>query len=56
LSLLGLAIVFLVIALIAYAVGARGIAGFTMEIAKILIVVFLILFVLTLLFGGSANL
>jgi uncharacterized membrane protein YtjA (UPF0391 family) len=55
LSLLGLAIVFLVIALIAYAVGARGIAGFTMEIAKILIVVFLILFVLTLLFGGSVN-
>jgi uncharacterized membrane protein YtjA (UPF0391 family) len=55
-SLLGLAIVFLVIALIAYAVGARGIAGFTMEIAKILIVVFLILFVLTLLFGGGVNL
>jgi len=35
-DLLGLAVVFLIIALVAYAVGARGIAGFSMEIAKIL--------------------
>jgi uncharacterized membrane protein YtjA (UPF0391 family) len=50
-GLLGLAIVFLVIALLAWAVGARGIAGFSMEIAKILIVVFLVLFVVALIFG-----
>ena len=50
-----MAIVFLFIALIAYAVGARGIAGFTMEIARILIVVFVVLFVLTLLFGGGLS-
>ena len=47
-SLLDLGILFLVIAFIAYILGARGIAGFSMEIAKILIVVFVILFVLTL--------
>jgi uncharacterized membrane protein YtjA (UPF0391 family) len=51
-SLLGLAVFFLIIALLAYVLGARGIAGFSMEIAKILIVVFLVLFVLTLLFGS----
>ena len=50
-SLLGLAILFLVIAFIAYIVGARGVAGFSMGIAKILIVVFIILFVITLIFG-----
>jgi uncharacterized membrane protein YtjA (UPF0391 family) len=50
-DLLGLAVLFLVIALIAYLAGARGLAGFTMEIAKILIVVFLILFVVSLVFG-----
>lgn len=50
-SLLGLAVLFLIIAIICYALGARGLAGFTMEIAKILIVVFVILFVVTLLFG-----
>ncbi len=50
-TLLGLAVVFLVIALIAYALGARGIAGFTLEIAKVILVVFLALFLLALLFG-----
>jgi len=54
-DLLGLAILFLVIAFVAYLLGARGIAGFTMEIAKILIIVFVILFVITLIFG-SVNL
>ena len=49
--MLGLGILFLIIALIAYVVGAKGVAGFTMEIAKIIIVVFLILFVLSLIFG-----
>ena len=50
-SLLGLAVLFLVIALVAYILGAKGVAGFSMDIAKILIVVFLILFVLSLVFG-----
>jgi len=54
-TLLDLAILFLVIALIAYVVGAKGVAGFTMEIAKIIIVVFLILFVLSLVFGYGFN-
>lgn len=54
-SLLGLAILFLIIAFIAYIFGARGIAGFSMEIAKILIVVFVILFIVTLIFGGVAS-
>lgn len=38
-DLLGIAILFLIIALIAYVFGARGIAGLSMEIAKILIMV-----------------
>jgi uncharacterized membrane protein YtjA (UPF0391 family) len=50
-DLLGLAVVFLIIAFLAYAVGARGIAGFSMEIAKILIVVFVAFFLLALIFG-----
>jgi len=52
-DLLGLAVLFLVIAFVAYLFGARGIAGFTMEIAKILLVVFLALFLLALLFGAA---
>lgn len=50
-DLLGLAVLFLIIALVSYAIGARGIAGFSMEIAKILLVVFVALFVLALIFG-----
>jgi uncharacterized membrane protein YtjA (UPF0391 family) len=55
-SLLGLGILFLIIAFLAYVFGARGIAGFSMEIAKILIVVFVILFVVSILFGLRAGL
>jgi uncharacterized membrane protein YtjA (UPF0391 family) len=51
-ALLGLAIFFLVIAFVAYLLGARGVAGFSLEIAKIIIVVFIALFVITLLFGA----
>ena len=51
-GLLDFAILFLFIALIAYIVGARGVAGFSMEIAKVLIVLFLVLFVIALVFGG----
>ena len=54
-TLLDIGILFLVIAFIAYIFGARGIAGFSMEIAKILIVVFVILFVLSVLLGLALN-
>jgi uncharacterized membrane protein YtjA (UPF0391 family) len=37
-----LAVLFLVLALVAYILGARGIAGFSMEIAKWLIIIFVI--------------
>ena len=42
-----LAIAFLVLALIAYVVGARGIAGLSMEIARILVVIFIILAIIS---------
>jgi uncharacterized membrane protein YtjA (UPF0391 family) len=44
--------VFLVIALIAAVLGFGGIAGSAIGIAKILFFVFVVLFVLSLLFGG----
>jgi uncharacterized membrane protein YtjA (UPF0391 family) len=53
-DLLGVAILFLVIAFVAYLLGARGVAGFSMEIAKIVLVVFVILFLVTLIFGVAA--
>jgi uncharacterized membrane protein YtjA (UPF0391 family) len=46
------ALVFLVIALVAAALGFGGIAGASVGIAKILFFVFIILFVLSLIFGG----
>lgn len=49
--MLGVAVLFLVIAFVAYLFGARGVAGFSMEIAKVLLVVFVVLFLLTLVFG-----
>ncbi|MCX6668932.1 MAG: DUF1328 domain-containing protein [Methanothrix sp.] len=54
-DLLYLAIVFFVIALILGVLGVRG-AGISMEIAKWLIIVFIILAVLSLILGGSFNL
>ncbi len=54
-DLLYLAIVFFVIALILAVLGVRG-AGISMEIAKWLIIVFIILAVLSLILGGSFNL
>lgn len=47
-DLLWIAVVFLVIALIAYLLGARGLAWFTADIAKFLIWLFIILFIITL--------
>jgi uncharacterized membrane protein YtjA (UPF0391 family) len=52
--MLGWAITFLVVALIAAALGWGGVAGTAAGIAKILFVVFLILFVVSLLFGRRA--
>ena len=54
-DLLYLAVVFFVIALILGVLGVRG-AGISMEIAKWLIIVFIILAVLSLILGGSFNL
>lgn len=42
------AIVFFVLAIIAAVVGLRGVAGITMEIARILIFIFLVLMIVTL--------
>jgi len=54
-DLLYLGIVFFVIALILGILGVRG-SGISMDIAKWLIIVFIILAVLSILFGGSINL
>jgi len=54
-DLLYLAVVFFVIALILGVLGVRG-AGISMEIAKWLIIVFIILAVLTLVLGASFHL
>ena len=51
-DLLYLAVVFFVIALILGILGSRG-AGISMDIAKWLIIVFIILAVLSLIFGGG---
>ena len=49
-NLIGLAVFFLILAFVAYVFGATGIAGFSMEIAKWLIIIFVILAILTALF------
>ena len=54
-DLIYLAVVFFVIALILAILGIRG-AGISMEIAKWLIIVFIILAVLSLILGGSFHL
>jgi uncharacterized membrane protein YtjA (UPF0391 family) len=54
-DLLYLAIVFFVIALILGILGVSG-AGISMEIAKWLIILFVILAVISLLFGGTFHL
>ena len=42
------AVVFFVLAIIAAAIGATGIAGVTMEIARIFVVIFLVLMIVAL--------
>jgi uncharacterized membrane protein YtjA (UPF0391 family) len=50
-NLLHYALVFLVVALVAAAVGFGGVAGFAMEAARLLFWVFIILFVISLVAG-----
>ena len=54
-DLLYLVVVFFVIALVLGVLGWRN-AGISMDIAKWLIIVFIILAILTLVFGGSISL
>ncbi len=54
-SVIWLAVVFLVLALVFYIFGARGIAGFSMDIAKWLVIIFVVVAIITFLFGGSIN-
>jgi len=42
-DLIGLAVLFLVLALVAAVLGARGIAGISMDIAKWLVIIFVVL-------------
>ena len=42
-DLIGLAVLFLVLALVAFILGARGVAGFSMEIAKWFVIIFVVL-------------
>ncbi|MDP2216400.1 MAG: DUF1328 family protein [Methanolobus sp.] len=48
-DLIGLAIIFLILAIIAYVLGARGVAGMSMQIAKWLVIIFIILAIITFL-------
>jgi uncharacterized membrane protein YtjA (UPF0391 family) len=49
-DLIGLAVLFLVLALVAFILGARGVAGFTMEIAKWFVIIFVVLAIVSFLF------
>jgi len=42
-DLIYLAVVFLILALVAFILGAKGIAGFSMEIAKWLVIIFVVI-------------
>lgn len=46
-DLIGLAVLFLILALVAYVLGAKGIAGFSMTIAKWLVIIFIVLAIIT---------
>ena len=49
-GLIGLAVFFLILALVAYILGARGVAGFSMEIAKWFVIIFVVLAIVSYLF------
>lgn len=46
-DLIYLAIIFLVLALVSYLAGARGIGGLSMEIAKWLVILFVVIAIIT---------
>jgi len=46
-TLIGLAVLFLILAFVSYVLGARGVAGMSMEIAKWLVIIFIILAIVT---------
>ena len=48
-SLLYWAVIFFVLAIVAAAVGARGVAGISMEVARIFVLIFIILAIVALL-------
>ena len=54
-TMLRLALLFLIIALIAGALGIYPVAGIASEIGWILFVIFLVLFVVSLIFGGMRS-
>ena len=47
-DLIGLTILFLILALVAYVLGARGVAGLSMTIAKWLAIIFIILAIVSI--------
>ena len=49
--MIGLAVIFLILAFVAYILGARGIAGFSMEIVRWLVIIFVILAIISFLYG-----
>ncbi len=49
-DLIGLAVVFLILALVAFVLGAKGVAGLSMDIAKWLVIIFIVLAIITFLF------
>lgn len=46
-DLIYLAVIFLILALVFYILGARGIAGFSMSIAKWLVIIFVVIAIIT---------
>lgn len=48
-GLIALAVFFLVLALVFFILGARGIAGFSMEIARWLVIIFVVVAIVTFL-------
>ena len=46
-DLIGLAIIFLILALVAFVLGAKGVAGLSMDIAKWLVIIFIVLAIIT---------
>ena len=46
-GLISLAVICLLLALVFYILGARGIAGFTMNVAKWLVIIFVVIAIIT---------